>query len=126
MHVDKSRSNGLRTGTGSGPPRTVNFRIMASFNWFGEQEHRVFNYKPIYYNKEEDERRQMFGQADGTAAKTDENGNHVPGSYLQGAFRNGNYARRKSTTKAQSIIGIVALVLVVAVLIYMAKFFTLI
>ena len=28
---------------------------MANFGWFGDSEHRVFDYKPIYYNKEKDE-----------------------------------------------------------------------
>ena len=33
---------------------------MALFNLFGEQEHRVFNYTPIYYDKEKEELKQMF------------------------------------------------------------------
>ena len=39
---------------------------MGFFNLFGDSEHRVFNYKPIYYNLEEDERRRKFGSVDGT------------------------------------------------------------
>ena len=27
---------------------------MAIFNWFGESEHRVFNYKPRYYDPEKE------------------------------------------------------------------------
>lgn len=99
---------------------------MARFSFFGDQEHRVFNYKPMYYDPEKEARRQMFGAVDGGVNdKKDENGEHVPGSYIQGAFRNGNYARRRGATKAQSIIGLVGLVLVVIVLIYIAKFYTL-
>ena len=30
---------------------------MGFFTFPGEQEHRKFNYKPIYYDKEEEERR---------------------------------------------------------------------
>ena len=30
---------------------------MGVFNFFGDNEHRVFNYKPIYYNPEEEERK---------------------------------------------------------------------
>ena len=40
---------------------------MAGFGWFGDQEHRVFNYKPIYYDEEKEKRRQMFGKVDGSA-----------------------------------------------------------
>ncbi len=33
---------------------------MGFFTFPGEQEHRRFNYKPLYYDKEEEERRQKF------------------------------------------------------------------
>ncbi|MBO4760954.1 MAG: hypothetical protein J5520_04315 [Bacteroidales bacterium] len=98
---------------------------MAGFGWFGDQEHRVFNYKPIYYDEEKEKRRQMFGKVDGSAEREQESGEHAPGSYIQGAFRNGNYARRRTASKTQSIIGIVGLLLVAAILIYFAKFYAL-
>lgn len=98
---------------------------MASFGWFGEQEHKVFNYKPIYFDQEEEERRQRFGRVDGTMNKKDADGNDAPGSSIQGAFRNGNYAKRRGATKAQSIIGLIGLILAVIVLFQMAKFYTL-
>lgn len=31
-----------------------------SFNFFGEQSHRGFNYKPRYYNPEDEERKEFF------------------------------------------------------------------
>lgn len=93
---------------------------MANFSWFGDTEHRVFNYKPIYYDQEKEELKQKFGQVDGSAEK----GEYVPGSYVHGAFRSGNYARHKGGTRAQSIIGLVSLVLVVAILIFIAKFYS--
>ena len=34
---------------------------MGLFNFFGEGEHRVFNYKPIYYDPAEEERKRKFG-----------------------------------------------------------------
>lgn len=102
---------------------------MAHFGWFGDQEHRVFNYKPIYFDKQKEERRQMFGKVDGSMDEdaVDENGNktYTPGSYIQGSFRNGNYARRKGAAKAQSFIGIVGLLLVLVVLVCIAKFYSL-
>lgn len=100
---------------------------MATFGWFGDQEHRVFNYKPIYYDQEAEERRRMFGKVDGSLDGTKDGGekSYSPGSYIQGAFRNGNYARRRGASRAQSIIGIVGLVLVLVVLIYISKFYAL-
>ena len=99
---------------------------MARFSWFGDQEHRVFNYKPVYYDPEKEERRRRFGKVDGSAGTPDaKTGEYAPGSYIQGSFRDGNYARRRGATRAQSIIGIIGLVLVAIVLIYIAKFYTL-
>lgn len=102
---------------------------MAQFGWFGEQEHRVFNYKPIYYDPEKEERRQMFGKVDGSLEREKEEGgekgSNAPGSYIQGAFRNGNYARRRGATRAQSLIGVVGLLLVLAVLMMIARFYSL-
>lgn len=42
---------------------------MANFGWFGESEHKVFDYKPIYYDKEKDELKQKFGKVDGSLEK---------------------------------------------------------
>lgn len=111
---------------------------MALFNWFGESEHRVFNYKPRYYDpeKEERERKRALRNAvenrkekgvkieDGKneATKTE----YTPGSLVRGAFRDGHYSKEKShATKAQNIIGLIGLLLVILVLYYMAKFYIL-
>ncbi len=97
---------------------------MAIFNWFGENEHRVFNYKPRYYNPEEEARKKKFGKVDGSEDKKKED--YAPGSYVRGAFRDGHYSEEKShATKAQNIIGIVGLLLIAVVLIYIAKFYML-
>ncbi len=98
---------------------------MATFGWFGDQKHRVFNYKPMYYDQEEEERRQMFGKVDGTYDDKKENTNYTPGASIRGAFRDGAYARRRSASKAHAYIGIAGLVLVAVVLIYIAKFYAL-
>ena len=101
---------------------------MAGFNFgfFGSQEHRVFNYKPRYYDPEEEERRRMFGDVDGTNEKEKEEGKYVPGSSIRGAWRDGNYKRTRSTqTRTQVIIGLVTLLLIAAVLIYITKFYAL-
>ena len=97
---------------------------MGLFNFFGENEHRVFNYKPIYYDPAEEERKRRFGAVDGTMEKEKEAGTYVPGSYIRGSFRNGNYARRDSgMNSALRIIGIIGLILLALVLIYLCKFF---
>ena len=53
---------------------------MGFFNLFGDNEHRVFNYKPIYYNPKEEERRRKFGAVDGTLDKEKKDGTYVAGS----------------------------------------------
>ena len=98
---------------------------MGLFNFFGENEHRVFNYKPIYYDPEEEKRRQMFGAVDGTLEREKEKGTYVPGSYIKGSLRDGNYSRtRGHMGKTQTIIGIITLLLIVAVLYFIAKFYS--
>lgn len=99
---------------------------MGLFDFFGESEHKVFDYKPIYYNKEDEERRRMFGAVDGSMDKKKEDGSYAPGSYIHGAFRDGAYQRTKvHNTKTHTIIGIVSMILIVVVLIFIAKFYTL-
>ena len=49
----------------------------------------------------------------------------MPGSYIKGSLRDGNYQRSvKANNKAQNIIGLVGLILVIIVLLYIAKFYT--
>lgn len=91
---------------------------MGLFNFFGDSEHKVFDYKPIYYNKEEDERKRKFGAVDGT---------YVPGAYIKGSFRDGAYQKTKThLSRTQTIIGIVTLLLICAVLILIAKYYSII
>lgn len=123
-----------------------------NFNFFGTSEHRVFNYKPRYYDPEKEELKKTFGQVDGTAAKdaaknapkdaakdaaknanaegsTNASGKssdgYTPGSYVKGSFRDGNYQKTRTTNKAQQIIGMIGLILFFIVLAYITKFYTL-
>lgn len=98
---------------------------MGYFNMFGDNEHRVFNYKPIYYNPEEEERKRKFGAVDGSVDKEKQDGTYVPGSYIKGSFRDGNYQRtRTPMRRAQTIIGIISLILIFVVLYFIAKFYS--
>ena len=93
---------------------------MGIFNMFGEQEHRVFNYKPIYYDGAVD------GSLDREIEKAKEEGTYVPGSYIKESMREGRDRRTRShANKAQNIIGLVGLLLIFIVLFYIAKFYTL-
>lgn len=107
---------------------------MGMFNFFGDSEHRVFNYKPIYYNPEEEERKRRFGRVDGSLEKGSSSSNggteqgdrssYVPGSYIKGAFKDGNYRVSKGhNTKVQTITGIITMLLVFVVLYMIAKFY---
>ena len=98
---------------------------MGLFNFFGESEHRVFNYKPIYYDPEEEKRRKMFGAIDGSLDKEKKEGTYVPGSYIKGSLRDGAYSRTCSHMgRTHTIIGIISLLLIVAVLYFIAKFYS--
>ena len=97
---------------------------MGLFNFFGDNEHRVFNYKPIYYDPEEEERKRRFGAVDGTLEQAKKEGTYVPGSYIKGAFREGPRTRTPMR-RTQTIIGIISLLLIVAMLWYIAKFYSL-
>ena len=95
---------------------------MGLFSFFGESEHKVFDYKPIYYDKDEEARRKRFGAVDGSLEKE---GAYTPGSYVKGSFRGGNYQKTKShMTKVQTIIGIVSMILIFAVLYFIARFYS--
>lgn len=98
-----------------------------NFGFFGNQEHRVFNYKPRYYDPEEEERRRMFGDVDGSNEKAKAEGKYVPGSSIRGAWRDGNYKHSRDTRggAVRTIIGLVTLLLIVAVMIFITKFYSL-
>ena len=99
---------------------------MGFFNFFGDDEHRVFNYKQMYYDKEKEDRRRMFRAVDGSMDAEKKDGDYVPGTYLHGAFRDGAYQSTRSRMKsAHTVIGIVTLLLIVAVLYFILKFYTL-
>lgn len=99
---------------------------MGLFNFFGEQEHNTYDYKPIYFDKEKEELKKKFGRVDGSMDAEKEKGSYVPGSYIKGSFRDGHYQRSvKSGHKAQNIIGLIGLLLIFAVLFFIAKFYTL-
>lgn len=96
------------------------------FSFFGDSEHRVFNYKPIYYDKDKEELKRKFGAVDGSLNKEKKEGTYVPGSYIKGSMRDGAYSRTKShMSKTQTIIGIVSVLLIAAVLYFITKFYAL-
>ena len=97
---------------------------MALFNFFGDNEHRVFNYKPIYYDPAEEERKRRFGAVDGSIDKEKKEGTYVPGSYIRGSFREGTRTRTPMK-RIQTIIGIITLLLIAGMLWYIAKFYSL-
>ena len=98
---------------------------MGLFNFFGDDEHRVFNYKPMYYDKEKEESMRKFKAVDGSLGKKDGDETYVPGSYLHGAFRDGGYQQTRNRMKnVHAVIGIITMLLVFAVLYFIAKFYS--
>ena len=87
----------------------------------------MFNYKPMYYDKDKEEQMRRFRAVDGSLDRKDEKGEkeYVPGSYIQGAFRDGAYQHTRNRMKGvQTIIGIITLLLIMAVLFFIAKFYS--
>ena len=88
-----------------------------SFNFFGKQEVRRFNYRPRFYDPEEEERRQKFG--DHSAKKKE----YVPGQYVKGSLRDGNYSQTKDMSANQKVLGAITLLLLFAVIFLLIKYF---
>jgi hypothetical protein len=93
---------------------------MAFFNFgiFGEQEHRVFNYKPRYYDPEKEAVKEKFASVDGSMEKKD----YVPGSYDKGAFKRAD-RYRTSGDRTRMIVSLAGLLLIIVALIYIAKIY---
>lgn len=81
-----------------------------SFNFFGTQEVRKFNYRPRFYDPEAEERRKKYG--DFTKPKDQK---YVPGSIVKGSLRDGNYQRKQEVSRNQKAIGAVSMILLFAV-----------
>lgn len=115
-----------------------------NFSFFGNQEHRVFNYKPRYFDPEKEERKRIFGKVDGsleeansnntnthntnskaaTQAQPESKEEYTPGKYISGSFRDGNYQRTKPDTgKTHRLIGLVGLLLFFVILYYIVQFY---
>ena len=92
-----------------------------NFSFFGTQEHRVFNYRPRYYDPEKEALKEKFGHVDGTKSGD----RYSPGTYIKGSFRGGNYQKTKVSNRNQLIIGLVGLVLFFVALVFVAKIFSL-
>ena len=88
-----------------------------SFNFFGKQEVRRFNYRPRFYDPEEEERRQKFG--DHSAQKKE----YVPGQYVKGSLQDGNYKETSDITKNQKFLGVLTVILLFAVVFALFKYF---
>lgn len=93
---------------------------MFNFGFFGTPEHRVFNYKPRYYDPEKEALKEKFGAVDGSRGK-----NYVPGSYVKGSFRGGNYQKTRGGSRVSGIIGLVSLILAFVVIYLIAKYYPL-
>ncbi|MBR2128724.1 MAG: hypothetical protein IJ940_07655 [Bacteroidales bacterium] len=89
-----------------------------SFNFFGTQEVRKFSYRPRFYDPEAEERRKKYG--DFTKPKEEK---YVPGQHVKGSLRDGNYQRTKDVSRNQKTLGIVTMILLIAVMFLLFKYF---
>lgn len=102
---------------------------MGIFNFFGDNEHRVFNYKPMHIDLKAEERKKYFGDVDGTKQKEiDEakaRGEYVPGSSIKGSFHGSRRQDKDKHLKSMTtLVGIFTMILIFIVLYYIAKFYT--
>ena len=88
-----------------------------SFNFFGKQEIRKFNYRPRFYDPEEEARKEKFGD------HSEKKKEYVPGDLIRGSFRDGNYKETKDVSKNQKFLGALTLVLMFAVVFALFKYF---
>lgn len=98
----------------------IEFVMGFNFGFFGSQEHRVFNYRPRYYDPAKEELKEKFGKVDGSL----ENEPYTPGNYIKGSLRDGNYQRTRNANRAQKIIGIVGLILFFVVLVLIIRLYS--
>lgn len=89
-----------------------------SFNFFGTQEVRKFNYRPRFYDPATEERRKKYG--DFTKPKKEP---YVPGQHVKGSLRDGNYQRTKEIGRNQKVIGVITMILLFAVIYLIYKYF---
>lgn len=90
-----------------------------SFNFFGTQEVRKFNYRPRFYDPEAEERRKKYGDF----TKPKENEKYVPGQHVKGSLRDGNYSRTEDVSRNQKIIGIITMILLFAMVYLIYRYF---
>lgn len=90
-----------------------------SFNFFGTQEVRKFNYRPRFYDPEAEERRKKYGDF----TKPKENEKYVPGQHVKGSLRDGNYSRTEDVSRNQKVIGIITMILLFAMVYLIYKYF---
>ena len=88
-----------------------------SFNFFGTQEVRKFNYRPRFYDPEKEERRRKFG--DHSAEKKP----YVPGQHIKGSLRDGNYSRTEEIGRNQKFIAVITTFLLFAVIFLIVKYY---
>lgn len=90
-----------------------------SFNFFGTQHVRKFNYRPRFYDPETEERRKKYGDF----TKSSEDKPYVPGKHLKGSFRDGNYQRTEEVGRNQKFIGVITTFLLFAVIYLIVKYY---
>ncbi|MFY9116287.1 MAG: hypothetical protein WBK97_00065 [Bacteroidales bacterium] len=96
------------------------FRI----SFFRTPKHRVFNYKPIYWDpeKEEFEERIKRTRATVAARKKDEDKPYIPGGSIRGSFRSMHHVERRYPARQKLIRAIIIFSLIAIML--MAVYFT--
>lgn len=89
-----------------------------NFSFFGKQEVRKFNYKPRFYDPEEEARREKFGHHQPSKETS-----YSPGKHLKNTFRDGKYSETKDMSKNQRVLGAISLLLLMALIYLLIQYF---
>ena len=96
------------------------FRI----SFFRTPKHRVFNYKPMYWNPEKEAFEERIKRTRETVAaqKKDEDKPYIPGGSIRGSFRASYHVERRYPARQKLVRAVIVISLVVIML--MAVYFT--
>lgn len=86
---------------------------MGMLNFFNTPEHKVFTFKPRYYDPEKEKieqaraRMRMEENIDGTEASAAEKREYKPGEYIRGSFSRPFFEQKKSDTSTKGLRGVI-------------------
>ena len=90
-----------------------------NLSFFRTPKHRVFNYRPLYYDERKEDLKERIENAQNW-----EKGEYVPGKSIRGSFGKIKYDVKRSdnSSKLRRILTLIALVMFMLALLYFSQF----